>query len=128
MASRVVHIGLHRDFRHYISGEGDVKYFYENTSPCPLYVSVMFYKIACRTYASDISDARGRLAQLKHSTHPSPFDKEPFSWVGGAVFALFRTYAMLVHAWSTRRYAHGATDVNARSTGEYLKLRRCSGV
>ena len=53
-------------FSHYISGEGDVKYFYENTSPfVSMYVSVMFYKIACRTYASDISDARGRLAQLE---------------------------------------------------------------
>ena len=56
-----------------------MKYFYENTSPfVSLYVSVMFYKIACRTYASDISDARGRLAQLEALNHPIPFDKRTF--------------------------------------------------
>ena len=47
----------------------------------------------------------------------------------GAVFALlsYLRYARTMHGLFAR-YADGATDVNARSTGEYLKLRRCSGV
>lgn len=53
-------------FSHYISGEGDVNYVYENTSPfVSMYVSVMFVKILRRTYATDVETARRRLAQLE---------------------------------------------------------------
>ena len=53
-------------FAHYISGDGGVNLREATSSPLVVfYVTIMFFKIACRTYAAEVSAARERYERLK---------------------------------------------------------------
>lgn len=53
-------------FAHYVSGDGGVNLREATSSPLVVfYVTIMFYKIACRTYANDVAIAKRRYERLK---------------------------------------------------------------
>ena len=52
-------------FAHYVSGDGGVNLREATSSPLVVfYVTIMFFKIARRTYAADVEAAKSRYAQL----------------------------------------------------------------